>query len=402
MTNFLRCVILALDFITQSCDKNMAKDLIKKIDTFRSGPFIFSRKYSSQKLSELLIEAKILYRTIADLPILPDMSSKLEEEVIRRSIFGTAAIEGNPLTEEEVANVLAQPEEGKTLQRAEREIQNLKNTYKVIKGLKLDEEPALLNKELICKIHKLITEGVEDIKNTPGQYRDHDVKVGDADHGGVYKPPKIFEDIETLMTEFILWINDDEVLQLDEVLRAALAHYHLGLIHPFGNGNGRTARAVEAIIMRWAGIKYAPEMLSNYYYQHVDEYFWAFTKSLKNEEKDDVTPFLEFVLKGLIQSLKEVKERVTGFIRVFTLRTYFDLLKTEKKITQRQNDLLFFLLEAYEPFILEDLFKKTSLSILYRQVSERTARRDIEKLSKMELLSKTKDGKYILNLRVLG
>lgn len=379
----------------------MIKYLTKRVDTFISGPFIFSCKYSSEKLSELLIEAKILYRTVADLPILPDVSSRLEEEVICRSIFGTAAIEGNPLTEEEVANILAQPEEGKTLKRAEREIQNLKKTYKLIRDLKLGGGSALLSEDLICDIHRVITQDIQDTRNTPGQYRNHDVRVGNADREGFYTPPKIFEDIKILMKEFVLWINDDAVLQLDAALRAALAHYHLVLIHPFGDGNGRTARAVEAIIMRWVGIKYAPEMLSDYYYRNVDEYFLVFTKSLKSKE-GDVTPFLEFVLKGLIQSLEEVKERVTSFIRVFTLRSHFDILRTNKRITQRQNDLLHSLIETYESFTLEDLFRKTPLSILYREVSERTARRDIERLSKMNLLNKTKDGRYILNLRALG
>ncbi len=87
-------------------DKIMDKDKVKRVDTFKSGRFAFSWNYSSEAILELQVRASILYRTIADLPILPDLASKLEEDVIRRSIFGTAAIEGNQLTEEQVGEVL--------------------------------------------------------------------------------------------------------------------------------------------------------------------------------------------------------------------------------------------------------------------------------------------------------
>ena len=65
--------------------------------------FAFSSKYKPAKIKEYLIESRILYNTIATLPVMPSQASELEEELIRRSIFGTAAIKGNPLTEERVS-----------------------------------------------------------------------------------------------------------------------------------------------------------------------------------------------------------------------------------------------------------------------------------------------------------
>ena len=70
------------------------------IRTFKSGHFVFSSKYETARLTESLTTAKILYMTVKDLPILPQLAAPLEEELIRRSIFGTAAIEGNPLSED--------------------------------------------------------------------------------------------------------------------------------------------------------------------------------------------------------------------------------------------------------------------------------------------------------------
>ena len=281
----------------------MDKHPTKSIMTFKSGKFVFSAKYDEQKIKPLLVESRILYETIKDLPILPDMATSLEEELIRRSIFGTAAIEGSPLTEEKVAEIVSSPEYTGKTKKAEKEILNLKNVYGLIKVLPEGTSPFRIGEDLIKNIHEIITKDLEDKQNTPGKYRSDIVYVGDEGHGGRYVPPKILDDIKNLMKEYAEWINSEDIKNLSPIIRAALAHYHFGLIHPFGDGNGRTARVIEALLLSAAGIKYIPVMLSNFYYKNMDDYYWAFSKSIKNKE-NDVTPFLEFVLKGFIEELK--------------------------------------------------------------------------------------------------
>jgi Fic family protein len=235
--------------------------------------------------------------------------------------------------------------------------------------------------------------------NIPGKYRNHIVKVGNEEHGGIYTPPKCIENIKKLMAIFVKWINDKPV---DEpILRAALGHYHFALIHPFGDGNGRTARIIEAIILKEAGNKYIPIMLSNYYYRHMDDYYWAFSKSLKNKE-NSVSDFLEFVLRGVIESLHHIKNRITYFIRKFTLREYYLFLRSQKTITQRQHDLLILLLDNLKSFNLKDLISKEPYMLLYRRVTERTARRDLKKLHERNLISNVENNYFELNLRILG
>ena len=203
------------------------------------------------------------------------------------------------------------------------------------------------------------------------------------------------------MNEFIKWINSDEVVKLDVVIRAAMAHYHLGLIHPFEDGNGRTIRIIEAMLIQATGVKYFPTMLSNYYYRNMDDYYWAFSLTRKHKGKE-ITPFLEFVFKGVIESLETIKEKIMDFIRIATLKDHFSSLRVEKKITHRQYDLMLMLLKLLEPFSLADLLNTSPFIVLYRDVSERTVRRDVNQLLKMKLLIKEEDGKYKLNLRVLG
>lgn len=379
----------------------MDNSMIIKVPTFKSGNFIFSRKYNESELSGLLYGIRVLYKTVADLPILPEWSSQLEIDIIRRSIFGTAAIEGNPLNEDEVGKIISETDEKKdTARKAEQEIRNLKTVYTFIKGLEPAGFAVDLSEEKIAKIHFLITSNVNYTLNEPGKYRNQKVQVGDKDHGGVYTPPKCLPDIQKLMKEFIHWINSESIKGQDPLIRAALTHYYLGLMHPFGNGNGRTARAVEAMILRLSNIKYIPTMLSNYYYRKMDDYLWAFSLARKNKE-NDLTVFIKFILEGVIDSLNEIKDRMIFHIRSLVMRDYSAFLKQGKVITQRQHDLMIMMLENYRSFTLHDLMNNPPFNVLYRTTSERTARRDIKKLLELNLII-DQEGRYELNLQTIG
>ena len=378
----------------------MDKNLVKKIPTFKSGNFVFSRKYSLNEIIALLVETRISYKTLSDLPILPEWSSRLEEKIIRRSIFGTAALEGNPLKEDEVAKIIDQTYKSGKLKQAEQEIENLKAVYNFVKKQGHSDSAFELTEELIKKVHAIITDKVDYVSNVPGKYRNHQVKVGDKDHGGVYTPPKCLPDIKKIMKEFIVWINSKSLKDEDPYTRAGLAHYHLGLIHPFGDGNGRTARIIEAILLRTAEIRYIPIMLSNYYYKNMDDYFWAFSLVRKNKEKD-TTPFIKFVLQGAVDSLNEIKEGIMLDIRFLVMRDYYNFLRNTKKVTQRQYDLLNLLLDRPKSFSLQDLFNVPPFNTLYRNITERTARRDSKKLSEMNLI-RLEQNKFRLNINILG
>jgi Fic family protein len=202
------------------------------------------------------------------------------------------------------------------------------------------------------------------------------------------------------MSEFVSWINSEEIKTFNPFIRAALAHYHFCLIHPFGDGNGRTARIIEALLLQTSNIKYVPKEISNYYYRNVDDYYISFSKSIKL--KKNITPFLEFMLKASVESLQGIKDSIVYFIRKFTLRDFYAFEKQEKRITRRQFDLLLLLLDNQVPVNLKDLMERHPFSILYRRVSTQTARRDLKKLTERNLLHMSDDNKYFLNLRALG
>jgi len=379
----------------------MGTILVRRVDTFKYGPFYFSTEIDEMEISKVLVEANILFQTVNDLPILPEMASSLDEDLISRSIFGTAAIEGNPLGEEDVRNLLYKSSErrtSRTSERAKQEILNLSKAYEIV--AKITSDDIEITEDLIKNIHYTLTHGIEHKDNIPGKYRNHLVKVGNPEHGGVHTPPKIIDDIRNLMKEFITWINSPEVTKLDHFVQAALAHYHFSLIHPFGDGNGRTARLLESIILHSAGIKYVPIMLSNFYYRNVDDYYWAFSNTIK-AVGHDTSPFVKFCLTGAVESLKEIKETITWFIRKLTLRDYYNFLRQKKGISQRQHDLLSLLLDYGSSFTHQDLHTEEPFRILYRKVSTRTSTRDLKKLTLMDILI-AKDKVYSLNLKMLG
>ena len=374
---------------------------VRKVMTFKSGKFIFSDSITTEEINPKLIEYTILYETVRDLPILPALATKFESELIRRSIYSTAAIEGNPLAEEAVGAIITAQGKQDFKNTREKEIGNLTRAYTTVKRMKPINEPYKITEKFVRSIHEVITHDIDSEYNSPGNYRNHLVKVGDKTHGGVYTPPKILPDIQQLMKEYADWINNHDVLNLSPTIRAALAHFHFGLIHPFGDGNGRTARIIEGVILKKAGIKYLPAMLSNYYYTNIDEYFTVFSDARKNKHHD-MTGFIDFFLTGCIQSLGEIKRRIIYFIRKFTLRDYFVYLRDTRIISNRQHELLLLLLEKDEhsSFSLKELFNEMPFKIKYSGVSERTARRDLSKLEKMELL-KTEGTTYYLNWRSL-
>jgi Fic family protein len=379
------------------------KNLFKKVLTHKAGNFLFSRKYDRDALAPLLIRAQIIYESVASLPLLPEWSSRLESEMTRRSIYGTAAIEGNPLSEERVSEILAQVEPRGLLERSEQEAVNLQVAYGQvfvlpgagIRGVFDITEP------YIQGLNETLTRGLGSAEHSPGGYRDHRVQVGDKTHGGAYTPPKAKVDITRLMAEFVAWLNSAEMLAEPTEVRAALAHYHLGLIHPFGDGNGRTARLLEASILTRSGMRYAPKMLSNFYHRHLDEYFIAFRATEKSTD-GDLTPFLEFVLRGLLQSVEELQRNVHGFIRALAFQAMADALRQTHAITQRQHDLLRLLAgNPKKAFTLKDLRTDPLFAPLYRRASEQTARRDLKRLLEMEILVKD-DAGYRFNRQLLG
>ena len=139
--------------------------------TFKSGKFYFSEKFDTQKVNDLLIRAIVLNETIVDLPILPELVSVLEPDIIFSSISATAALEGNPITEKDVKKIAQGQDLEEYTKKDKQEISNLIKAYALIDNMDSNDKSFILTEELIVKLHKIITHKVPDEHNVPGQYR---------------------------------------------------------------------------------------------------------------------------------------------------------------------------------------------------------------------------------------
>ena len=105
-----------------------------------------------------------------------------------------------------------------------------------------------------------------------------------------------------------------ELRNHDPIVQALATHYHIGAMHPFGDGNGRTARALEAFMMRRAGVNdMVMVSLSNYYYEYQEEYRAALYES--RARGHDLTPFLKFALPAVVNRCDALADEISTQIK---------------------------------------------------------------------------------------
>ena len=388
---------------------------IVKVNTLRSEVFTFQVGVDCQQIQLLYHRVKDANTRFTSVPVLPEVAATLENEVIVSGIFGTDTIEGGTLTEEEVEATLISEN---VKEEKERRVLNLKQAYILAEEYskiffedsrsykdKGDPEnqvrPVRLQKNIILDLHSTITDNLEHPHNVPGTYRDNQrgqiTKVGDSTHGGVYRPPKIRQDIETLMKHYLEWINCPEVRQLDPLIRAPLAHYYFERIHPFWDGNGRVGRIIEAIILKCAGIQYAPFAMSRYYLEHIDEYFTVFNQARKAKERKEPYPnsvFVIFFLEGMLETLNRLHDRLNTMIGRLLYESSLNEKLQKKKINHRQLTIIQHLLYgSVDLDMLNKLQSQVWYSSLYRNLTSKTRARDLKGLEAEKLIEITADKK---------
>ncbi len=190
---------------------------MREFFSYKSGKFYFYDEFNSRELDSLLIRATILNETIRDLPILPELASSIEPDIMYSSIAGTAAIEGNPIPEDDVRRLV----EGEDLKdytlKDKQEIRNLIEAYDLLSKLRPSSNSLILTEKLVQTLHKLVTLNIPHEHNRPGKYRDGIVHVGAKDLG-TGKEQKITvtggslteEEIKTMIKDSEKFKKEDE------------------------------------------------------------------------------------------------------------------------------------------------------------------------------------------------
>jgi len=244
----------------------------------------------SEEISAL--REKILAATV-QVPWMP----ALQKDARIRNTHSSTAIEGNPLTLEQVRLL----EEGQSLptqpERARREVLNY------LAGLRFIEKEAgkkRITNEDVLKLHTIIASDVMD-QGRAGRYRDMRVRVGR------YLPPPP-ELVSGLMAELLAWWNQ-QAAKWSPIVSSAILHYQFEAIHPFADGNGRTGRALALWELYRRGF-------DTHHIFSVDEVYWKnrprYYEALQavRTQGDDLTGWLEYTAEALHQTLEQVWTRV--------------------------------------------------------------------------------------------
>jgi Fic family protein len=221
----------------------------------------------------------------------------LQKDTRARNTHSSTAIEGNPLTLEQVRAV----EEGRTLtavpERARREVVNY---FAALRHIEKHAGKKTITHENILRLHKIISERVME-QGEAGRYRTIRVRVGS------YTPPPP-ELVSGLMFELLEWWNKDSG-SLTPVLSSAIVHYRFEAIHPFADGNGRTGRALALWALYRRGF-------DTHHIFSVDEYYWEgrprYYAALQavRQQGEDLTSWLEYTAEGLLLTLERAWQRI--------------------------------------------------------------------------------------------
>ncbi len=142
-----------------------------------------------------------------------------------------------------------------------------------------------------------------------GRYRELQVYVGNRITGKVIFMPPPPGEVPELMREFIEWINSNDSYNLDPVIVAGLSHYEFVRIHPFVDGNGRTARALATLILNQRDFDIKKIFALDDYYDSDRTAYYNALKSV-DQKTLDLTQWLEYFTDGVLMSITKVKEKV--------------------------------------------------------------------------------------------
>ena len=226
-------------------------------------------RYDQAAIFNILVEAKAKIEALQTTPYQRDWIDKLQQLQFKMEVAGTSQIEGAEFSERELNQALDETAEDR-FTRSQRQVKAAANTYHWIADLPGDLP---ITESLIRDIHRRMVTGCDDDHCEPGTLRrpDDNVVFGVPPHRGCEGGAPC----QQAFSRFVHAI-DAEYRSHDPLIQAMAVHYHLATMHPFQDGNGRTARALEALLLQRAGLRDSAFIaMSNYYYEEKPLYLKA-------------------------------------------------------------------------------------------------------------------------------
>lgn len=338
-------------------------------------------KYTDKIVKNLTLisEARAI---ILNSPLVPKWEVSLRRDALIRSAHSSTAIEGNRLSLDEVTDLAS----GRDIMVRRKDKQEVLNYIEALE--KIPEFAArnpFLSKDIL-KVHKMVTKDTLDNPRDEGIFRNRQVIVGNRITGQVVFMPPPTEQVPKLTDEFLKWFNTPDVSEIDPVIEAGITHYEIVRIHPFIDGNGRTARIMAVIVLFKRGFDVKRFFALDDYYDHDRRAYYAALKTV-DPKSVDITAWLEYFTNGVAVSIEAVKKKVIGLSKdIKALRD-----KGQIALTERQMKIVERMIEKKEITNrdVRDMFN----------ISNRAALDEILKLIDMKVIKKTGEGrsvKYVL------
>ncbi|MDZ7577126.1 MAG: Fic family protein [Candidatus Nanopelagicales bacterium] len=341
-------------------------------------------------------EASSKSEHLAGVAINPRVAHSLAAIYLAKGAHASTAIEGNSLTE---SQVLALVEGGAgvvppSLDYQETEVRNLLNVLREIDDAIVRGQRLPLNAQRICQLNLAILDGT-DIGNdvVPGEVRAHSVTVGAGRYRGAPA-----EDCQYLLEALCHWLNgpdfnsDDPELRFALILtKAVMAHVYLAWIHPFGDGNGRTARAVESQILSQSGRVPQPatNLLSDHYNKTRDRYYQHLDSASRNSPSD-TRPLLAYAVQGFVDGLGEQIAMIAREqIKVAWINYVYSTMDSEPNTaTAHRRRKLVLALRPHKPTPTSAVRTLSGpMAIMFEGKGERSVIRDLRALERLGLVT---------------
>jgi len=332
---------------------------------------------------------------IAGVPLRPATAEQLHLLYLAKGAAATTAIEGNPLTEKEVLQHLqGRLKLPKSKEYQAQEVDNIVAACNEI-SKRLRDRGDALTVERVCEFNRQVLEKLALGEGVvPGQVRRHSVVVGNAYRGAPA------DDCQYLLTRLCDWLAGSDFQAPDgsevvyAIVKAVVAHLYLAWIHPFGDGNGRTARLVEFQILLAAGVPTpAAHLFSNHYNQTRAEYYRQLDRASKSG--GEFFPFLEYAVSGFVDGLREQLKVILAQQWDVTWENYVhDVFLNQNSASEtRQRWLALDLGDAPDAVPVGKLAELTPrLAKAYAAKTSKTLQRDLGALEKLGLIERTPKG----------
>ena len=265
----------------------------------------FKPKFTiTPKINKALVEIERVRGFLDAVKLKDDWIADMQKKALILESHHSTHIEGTALSLEQAQNIL----EGKKIKGVnrddEKELLNYKKAMDFITKYLGKEDP--ITEGLIRELHRITVKGVRSDKADPGNYRKiQNYVVNFLTREIIYTPPAPLE-VPHLMREFAGWLNKNK--DLSPVLTAGIAQFQLVHIHPFIDGNGRTARLLSTLILYKTDYDFKRLFTISKYYDKNRPAYYKAIQSVRNNAMD-MTGWLEYFVTGLRLQMKEIKEK---------------------------------------------------------------------------------------------